>query len=309
MKKILALLAFIPGLAFAQISANDLMGLGMPGPLAAYFVANGIALSTLSNNSALKSANATPGGTALNLIKGDASNNTVIDAITGKVVQVRIATTPLVDFQAGAIVGKSGNLLFSNNGTGGQTVSFASGPAANATSGGFIQFESSGTAVSGNGSIRSANKAGGVMIVDAAPTNGTLELQASSADQMTLTAALNSSLNSLSFPTPSDGVIHAAGVVITPATNTTPTAGSRILNQRFGLIATAAPTAVFVFAQPTASVGRKVEVYNQGASPLQILPEDGAINVAAALTPFACATQKFCECTGVASGQMLCQAK
>lgn len=113
----------------------------------------------------------------------------------------------------------------------------------------------------------------------------------------------------VSFPTAGTGLSYPAAAVITPATALTPVSGARIANQKVGLIATAAPTAVFVFAQPTISVGKSFEVYNQGASPAQILPEDGTINVTAAFTPFACATQKLCECQGVSTTQMLCQAK
>lgn len=153
--------------------------------------------------------------------------------------------------------------------------------------------------------IRTVNQAS---IVSAASTDLILGTTTSTSSVKVLngtTQALALSSGSLSMTNP---IIYPAAVVITPATSLTPVAGARILNQRLGAIATAAPTAVFVFAQPTASVGKSIEVYNQGASPLQVVPEDGTINVTGAATPFACATQKLCRCQGASSTQMLCQA-
>lgn len=102
---------------------------------------------------------------------------------------------------------------------------------------------------------------------------------------------------------------YPASAIITPATNLTPVAGARIANQKVGMVATAAPTAVYVFAQPTLSQGKSFSVYNQGASPAQILPESGTINEAAALTPYACAAKKWCECYGASTSLMLCNSK
>lgn len=114
--------------------------------------------------------------------------------------------------------------------------------------------------------------------------------------------------NGLTYPTAGQGDILPAASVITPATNLTPTAGATFSN-RVNAIATAAPTAVYMFASATAIVGKEFSVYNQGASPLQILPTNGAINVSAALTPYACATQKECECQGYTNSQIICVAK
>lgn len=109
----------------------------------------------------------------------------------------------------------------------------------------------------------------------------------------------------LNFLTAGMGENLPAGQVFTPATNLTPVAGARLLANRLGAVATAAPTLAVVFAQPTASVGKVVRIYNQGANPLLILPEDGAINATGALTPFSCAAGKICTGWGLSTTQMI----
>lgn len=96
MKRILfTLVAFLaPLTANAQVVSGELMGLGMSPPLAKYFEDNGIASNTLTNNSYVKSANATPSGTPVSLLKDDTANNTHLNAISGKVINLDIATTP-----------------------------------------------------------------------------------------------------------------------------------------------------------------------------------------------------------------------
>lgn len=96
--------------------------------------------------------------------------------------------------------------------------------------------------------------------------------------------------------------------IITPTTNLTPVAGARLSN-RVAYVVTAAPTAAFVFIQPTLSVGKSYEVYNQGANPLPIIPEDGTINLTGALTPYVCATGKYCACTGLSTSLASCSSK
>lgn len=102
--------------------------------------------------------------------------------------------------------------------------------------------------------------------------------------------------------------IYPAAAVITPKTDLTPAAGAR-LSARNNAIATAGPTAQYVFVVPTANVGKALSVYNQSGNPLPIIPESGTINAAAAFTPFICATTKDCECKGYSTGQMVCSAK
>jgi hypothetical protein len=136
--------------------------------------------------------------------------------------------------------------------------------------------------------------------VEAAPTSIALSAGAANTPNSTFDSS------GLTFATAGMGENLPAGKVFTPATDLTPVAGARLLSNRLGAVATAAPTAAYVFAQPTASVGKVVRVYNQGANPLQILPEDGTINAAAALTPFACTAGKLCTCWGLSSSQMIC---
>jgi hypothetical protein len=109
----------------------------------------------------------------------------------------------------------------------------------------------------------------------------------------------------LTFATAGMGENLPAGQVLTPATDLTPVAGARLLQNRLSSVATAAPTLAVVFAQPTASVGKVLRFYNQGANPVLILPEDGQVNASAALTPFICAAGKICTGTGFSTTKML----
>lgn len=101
-------------------------------------------------------------------------------------------------------------------------------------------------------------------------------------------------------------IVRQVASVITPATDLTPTAGARLSNG-WMQVATAAPTAVYMFARPTLSVGKTFTIYHQGASPLNLIPEDGAINAAAALTPFIITTGKTATCEGFQAAQMICR--
>lgn len=247
MKRLVALIAVVLALntsAFAQPSSQGLTGLGMSPELAGYFVANGISLSVLTNNASVKSANATPLGANISILKVNASNNTELGALAGQNIGVGPAFTPV------------------------------------------FNVDSAKVAFVGAGVI-------------AAPTSIAISAGAANTPNATFSSS------GLTYATAGMGEILPAGAVFTPATNLTPTAGARLLANRLGSVATAAPTAAYVFAQPTASVGKVVRIYNQGANPLQVLPEDGTINAAAALTPFACAAGKVCTGYGLSATQMI----
>lgn len=247
MKRLVALIAVVLALntsAFAQPSAQGLTGLGMSPELANYFVSNGVALSVLTNNAALKSANATPAGANISILKVNASNNTELGALTGQVIGVGPVFTPL------------------------------------------FNVDSAKVAFVGAGVI-------------AAPTSVAVSAGAANTPNSTFDSS------GLTFASAGMGENLPAGQVFTPATNLTPVAGARLLANRLGSVATAAPTLAVVFAQPTASVGKVVRIYNQGANPLVILPEDGSINATAALTPFSCAAGKVCTGYGLSTSQMI----
>lgn len=109
-------------------------------------------------------------------------------------------------------------------------------------------------------------------------------------------------------------LLAPAPVVTISTTYPTPNA-TDVLTSRLTLIATAAPTASFVeLPKATTLVGiTDRSVYNQGASPLAIVPESGdSVNLVAAGTPFSCATGKLCTCrntTIAASAQYICVAQ
>lgn len=162
-----------------------------------------------------------------------------------------------------------------------------------------------------NGTPMLLSKTGYNLTVGNAAASSSLKLQGTTITMQNPSNTPFASVNSsgLSFSSVTSGVTLGAASVVTPTANLTPVAGARIATNNFLIVATAAPTANFVFAQPTASVGKTYHVYNQSANPVAILPEDGAINAAAALTPFACAATKLCSCRGFTTGQMICVAQ
>lgn len=105
---------------------------------------------------------------------------------------------------------------------------------------------------------------------------------------------------------------YAAVTVITPAVTplTTPVA-SNVLSSRFSMVVTAAPTSAFpALPAATANVGETHALWNAGANPVQIMPGAGdTINALAALTPYACATGKLCECKGFTTAISMCDSR
>jgi len=98
-----------------------------------------------------------------------------------------------------------------------------------------------------------------------------------------------------------------AASVMTPSTSSITPAAGFTLSERNTIIAAGAPTAAFVvLPAATSSVGKRFTLFNQGSNPVAIVPQTGAINVSAALTPFSCTTLKECQCTGLTTGVFGC---
>ena len=99
MKKVLSFLsALVIGTsAHAQTVENDLVGLGMKPEVAEYLAGIIPAGAALDNNVFLKSDNAA-GSSTINILKVDGSDDTILNADTGDVVKVAVATTPEVQF-------------------------------------------------------------------------------------------------------------------------------------------------------------------------------------------------------------------
>ena len=103
MKRIFVALILLLGIvypkaSFAQPSPTDLMGLGMPAELAEYLRTHAIASSVLANNAYVSGANATPAGSAVDLLALSVANDTILNALTGKKVSIRVSKTPEVEF-------------------------------------------------------------------------------------------------------------------------------------------------------------------------------------------------------------------
>lgn len=101
---------------------------------------------------------------------------------------------------------------------------------------------------------------------------------------------------------------YPIAAIITPSTSfPTPNAGDT-LTQVNSILAAGAPTAAFVeLPAATANVGKTFTLFNQGSNPGGMVPISGdTVNVAAAATPFSCATGKKCDCTGLINSNWGC---
>lgn len=104
-------------------------------------------------------------------------------------------------------------------------------------------------------------------------------------------------------------VITPATAYPTPAAAGTPT-NPEILVSKFGIVATAAPTANFVsLIQATKVVGYlpSFGFYNESANPVAVVPFAGdSINLLAAGTPYPVTTGKRGNCDKLSNTQWLC---
>jgi hypothetical protein len=106
---IVAVLMLASTSASAQTVENDLVGLGMKPEVASYLAGIIPAGAALDNNVFLKSDNAA-GSATINVLKVDGSDDTILNADTGDVVKVAVATTPEVQVSDDAItyIGNTG---------------------------------------------------------------------------------------------------------------------------------------------------------------------------------------------------------
>lgn len=117
--------------------------------------------------------------------------------------------------------------------------------------------------------------------------------------------------NGLSFPIAGTQPIYPAAAVLTPSTSfPTPNSADSMVN-RYNIVATAAPTAIFVeLPKATPRVGKTFTTVNQSANPLLIVPITGdSVNAVAAGTPYSCATTKVCDCTALANTLYSCTSR
>lgn len=313
----------------AQTVENDLIGLGMPAEQAEYLAGIIPAGAVLDNNVYLQADNAA-GNDTVPLIGLNATDDTVIKSDSGD----PIILNPYEDAQRLFTFNASSDTAFSLTfGDGGTTagqnltisggagtddddteLTLAGGSSGTNTEGAYLSVTGNEASPAGRVTLSAGNVANALIrfvmedstssvdIVDA--TTGTLWSFENDGD---LSSNATTGGN-LVMANTAKQVVYPAALIVTPATALTPVAAARF-SQRYNALATAAPTLSVMFAQPTASVGKKFSVWNQGASPVIIIPEDGTINVTGALTPFSCATQKLCSCTGVSTTQMICLAE
>lgn len=284
MKRLAFLLQFVifASVARAQVPATDLMGLGMPGALASKVASIGQGSASLANNSFLSTDSASGTPVANLLLKSDASDNTHLNAPTGKVINLDVAVTPSVKLDAT-------KLQFQ------QSQGVLSAPTAIALS--------AGAADTPNYTFDAAKLLGPSTMVLSAPT--ALGIAAGAAS----TPNANFKVDGLQFVTSGNQPYFPLPAVITPSTSyPTPNAGDT-LSARYSLIAASNPTATFVeLPRSTPNAGKTFSLYHQGTNPVAIVPQSGdSLNATAAGTPFSCTTGKWCDCTTITSGIYACR--
>lgn len=101
MKRLIAfIITFAPIVsAFAQVTAQQLMGAGMSAQLATVVAGIGTGGTVVNNATWLKFRNAA-NSADIKWFKGDASDNSQINAATGKVIRFSVAETPVADLGA-----------------------------------------------------------------------------------------------------------------------------------------------------------------------------------------------------------------
>ena len=101
--------------------------------------------------------------------------------------------------------------------------------------------------------------------------------------------------------------------VITPATSYPTHAATTPITARYSIIAAGGPTAMFVLLPTGASMTSNVKeigFINNASNPVAVVPNStDVINIAAAATPFSCATDTYCECKKVAAGSFRCTSQ
>lgn len=99
MRKLLLLLIvlFSVSTAHAQTVENDLVGLGMPAEQASYLASILPAGSVVGNNTFIKGRNQA-NSADINILKVDATDDTVLNADSGDTVKVSVANTPVANF-------------------------------------------------------------------------------------------------------------------------------------------------------------------------------------------------------------------
>lgn len=101
--------------------------------------------------------------------------------------------------------------------------------------------------------------------------------------------------------------------VITPATSYPTHAATTPITARYNIIAAGGPTAMYVLLPTGASLSSNVKtigIINNASNPVAIVPNStDTLNIAAAATPYSCATDKYCECSKVAAGAFRCTSQ
>lgn len=311
--------------AEAQTVTDDLVGLGMHPELAEFIATRIPGGVNLDNNAFFKSTDAAGTGT-LSMLKGDATDDTVLNADSGDMIKFSVANTPVAAIGAATPVAAFTPQAVGNLVSGGsiQGTSFISSgaftgaglmvgtpvsgvtPAAGVISvGGQANFASkinSTSYLQAQGALYGTPKAGITPNAGNVAVGGTLDVVGAS----TLGAVSLTSVSS-DIPLAAGKQVQQAVAIITPSTNMTPAAASNLASPINRLVAGSPTLAAVHLPAATPNKGKTFFISNEGSNPVLVFPGGtDKINAGGAATPVSVAAGKLERCIVTQNDRSLC---
>jgi len=273
----------LAGPSFAG-TTDDLVGLGMKPELAEYVAG----LSTVLSNAEWIKATDQAGTGTVNMMKVDATDDTVVNADSGDLLKVSVATTPVAAIGA-------------------PTPAAAFTPSAAADwiiNGEIIALDAvTGTAFKSSGAFTGAGIMVGTPIAGKTPAAGNVSIGG------TLDVAGASSFASVAsdLPMAAGKQVQQVVAIITPSTNMTPAAPSNLASPINRLVAGSPTLAAVHLPAATPNKGKTYLVNNEGSNPVLVFPNGSdKINAAGAATPVSVAAGKLERCIITQNDTSLC---
>lgn len=294
MKKFMAsfLMALVvAGPSFAD-TASDLVSLGMHPELAEYVAA----LSTKLSNAEWIQATDQAGTGTINMIKVDATDDLVVNADSGDLVKISVATTPVAAVGAATPVAAFTPGAVANWVINGSVLTTASNSSGAFTGAGLMI----GTPIAGKTPAAGNASIGGTLDVAGASTLASASVTGGLSMGSVATDAVFASAKNVQLPI----------AIITPSTNMTPLAAANIAQPVTRLVAGSPTLAAVFLPAATPNKGKSYIVTNEGSNPVLIFPGAAEkINAGGANTPVSLATGKQAECIVIANDTSLCASR
>lgn len=314
MKKILIsiLSALVIAGPVSAATVDDLVGLGMKPELAEYVAG----LSTVLSNAEWIKATDQAGTGTINMVKVDATDDLVVNADSGDLIKVSVATTPVAAVGAATPVaaftpGAAANWVLNGKANFLDDVTSTS-----IISGGFLI----GTPVSGvtpragagsisgqldlAGKLNSSSYFQGVGLFIGTPATGvTPAAGAGSLNSLTVTGTSN--LGDAVFAAAKQ--VQQLPAILTPATDMTPIAAGT-MRGFYSRAVSGSPTRAAVFLPAaTPNTGKMFYFQNEGSNPVEVYPSGtDKVNAGGAGTPVAVAAGKLEKCVALKTDTYTC---